>query len=448
MPANLYKSGTTDAADGTLVTSGTKFAFTAVDSVLDLHLRCADDTYSDDAVVNLPSDGSVQISFDGGSTWKAYADNPIPIATGVGIGGTDLGDLNFPVKLRQHASTASVSGQLSTDGTFTACTALTPNPVAGFTVTPGNAQNAVSWTAVTNRTRYQVDRSTSNASPTAPNGTGGWSSVYTGTGTSFTDSGLTNGTTYYYRMKAVGAYRYSDTASFATANGAPVAPSVKTAVLALSPLVYYEFSETSGTAIADQGSLNVAATTQGSPTLAQTGPKSVDKAILFAGAQGVKADAASDTLNFGTGSFTVAMWVKLTSASATTRFMSYLWQTTDYRGWDYEYLSSGNIYRFRGLGSTPPYYYDNQFSQSFTAGTWYHIAFVCNGTNIKYYRDGTLADTWTPAALTMAAVTDSARRLIIGGTDLGLACNAAIAHPCIFNSALTQPQIQTMVDGA
>lgn len=211
MPLKIVTGGTVDAADGTLVSSGNHFAFTALDGVITLHLRCDDDTYSADQTITVPSDGDVELSLDGGSTWKTSADNPIPVATGVGLSGLDVGDLNFAVKLRQHASTASTSGQITSDGTFTACTAL--SDVTSFAVAAGASQIVVSWAAVTNRTRYQVDRATDSGFTT-----GVTLGVYTGTGLTFTDTGLASGTTYYYRIKAVGTYRYKDSANFATAN--------------------------------------------------------------------------------------------------------------------------------------------------------------------------------------------------------------------------------------
>ena len=213
MPLKIVKDGTAGAADGTLVDASHKFAFPALNSVVVLHLRCDDDTYSNDGTVTLPNE--LEISFDGGGAWLDHTGNPIPIGTGVGFGGLDLGDLNFPMWIRQTVSTALVSGQITTDGTFSACTAL--GNVTGFTVTPGNAQNALSWTAVANRTAYRIDRATD-----AGFTTGVALDISPGqTGTSFTDTGRTNGTTYYYRIKAVGTVRYKDSASYATGSGAP-----------------------------------------------------------------------------------------------------------------------------------------------------------------------------------------------------------------------------------
>lgn len=209
MSLKIVTGGTTGAADGTLVSSSNKITFTAIDTVVNAHMRCDDDTYSADETFTLPSDGSVQVSFDGGSTWYGSADSPRSV-------GVDIGDLNVAIKLRQHAATASASGSFSTDGSFVAASAL--GNVSGFTVTPGNSQNALSWSAVANSTRYQVDRATDSGFTT-----GVTLGIYIGTGTSYTDTGLTNGTTYYYRIKAIGTVRYKDSASYATGNGTPVA---------------------------------------------------------------------------------------------------------------------------------------------------------------------------------------------------------------------------------
>lgn len=64
--------------------------------------------------------------------------------------------------------------------------------------TPGNAQVSLGWTAVSGATGYNVKRSTTNGGP--------YTNVATNvSGTSYVNSGLTNGTTYYYVVTAVNA---------------------------------------------------------------------------------------------------------------------------------------------------------------------------------------------------------------------------------------------------
>nr|WP_238323125.1 glycoside hydrolase family 6 protein [Gorillibacterium massiliense] len=71
-----------------------------------------------------------------------------------------------------------------------------PSAPTGLTATAGNAQIALSWTASSGATSYSVKRATTSG--------GTYTTVATGvTATSYTDTGLTNGTTYYYVVSAV-----------------------------------------------------------------------------------------------------------------------------------------------------------------------------------------------------------------------------------------------------
>jgi fibronectin type 3 domain-containing protein len=72
-----------------------------------------------------------------------------------------------------------------------------PAAPTGLTATSGNAQIALSWTASSGATSYNVKRSTVNGS--------GYATVSSPTSTSYTNTGLTNGTTYYYVVTAVSA---------------------------------------------------------------------------------------------------------------------------------------------------------------------------------------------------------------------------------------------------
>ena len=73
-----------------------------------------------------------------------------------------------------------------------------PSAPTNLGATPGNAQVSLGWTAVSGATGYNVKRSTSNGGP--------YGNVATNvTGTSFVNTGLANGTTYYYVVTAVNA---------------------------------------------------------------------------------------------------------------------------------------------------------------------------------------------------------------------------------------------------
>ena len=103
---------------------------------------------------------------------------------------------------------------------YSAETSATPSealPVIpeGLAITGGNSELSLTWNPAAGATGYQIFRRTENApwpaSPTA-----------TVTGTLFNDSGVTNGTTYYYQVAGVNAggvgARTSET------SGTPVAP--------------------------------------------------------------------------------------------------------------------------------------------------------------------------------------------------------------------------------
>ncbi|GJM74667.1 hypothetical protein HMSSN036_68830 [Paenibacillus macerans] len=71
-----------------------------------------------------------------------------------------------------------------------------PAAPAGLTATAGNAKVELSWTASSGATSYNVKRATTSGGP--------YTTVATGvTATSYSNTGLANGTTYYYVVSAV-----------------------------------------------------------------------------------------------------------------------------------------------------------------------------------------------------------------------------------------------------
>lgn len=104
---------------------------------------------------------------------------------------------------------------------------VVPIPAAptAVTATPGNAQVTLSWTGSSGATGYNVKRATQNGGPYTIIG----NAV---TGTTYVDSGLTNGTAYYYVVSALNATGESANSSQVSAQpAAPAAPSQPTAVL-------------------------------------------------------------------------------------------------------------------------------------------------------------------------------------------------------------------------
>jgi fibronectin type 3 domain-containing protein len=105
------------------------------------------------------------------------------------------------------------AGGESADSTQASATpqgsASVPAPPSGLVATPGNGQVGLSWTASTGASSYNVKRATVSGGP--------YTTVASPTGTTFTNTGLTNGTTYYYVVSAVNAAGESGNSSQVTA---------------------------------------------------------------------------------------------------------------------------------------------------------------------------------------------------------------------------------------
>jgi len=87
---------------------------------------------------------------------------------------------------------------------FTSCGVPPPPPTppaapANVTATPGNAQISLNWTGSGGATSYKAYRSLTSSVYTTPLATGI-------TSTSYTDSSVSNGTTYYYVVSAVNSF--------------------------------------------------------------------------------------------------------------------------------------------------------------------------------------------------------------------------------------------------
>lgn len=87
-----------------------------------------------------------------------------------------------------------------------------PSAPTGLTATAGNQQVGLTWAAVSGATSYHVKRSTTSGS--------GYTQVGAPSSATYTDSGLTNGTRYYYVVSAVNAAGESSNSSEVSATPA------------------------------------------------------------------------------------------------------------------------------------------------------------------------------------------------------------------------------------
>src|SRR5271157_4304883 len=87
-----------------------------------------------------------------------------------------------------------------------------PAAPTGLQATAGNAQISLTWNASSGAASYNVKRSTTNGGP--------YTTIASPTTASYTDTGLTNGTPYYYVVSAVNSAGESNPSSQATATPA------------------------------------------------------------------------------------------------------------------------------------------------------------------------------------------------------------------------------------
>ncbi|MGO8672052.1 MAG: fibronectin type III domain-containing protein, partial [Capsulimonadaceae bacterium] len=169
----------------------------------------------------------------GATTYNIYratttgGEGTTAIVTGVTTAAyTDTGLTNGTAYFYKVA--AVNGGGTSPQSTEASATPEPPAPAAptGLTATAGNSQVALSWTASTGSTSYNVYRGTAT-------GGEGSTAIATGiTGTAYTNTGLTNGTTYFYKVAGINAGGTSPLSTEASATPEPPAPAAPTGLTA------------------------------------------------------------------------------------------------------------------------------------------------------------------------------------------------------------------------
>ncbi len=93
----------------------------------------------------------------------------------------------------------------------------------GLAATAGNAQASLTWTASSGATSYHVKRATTSGGP--------YTQIGAPTSTSYTDTALTNGTTYYYVVSALNSA--GESANSTQVSATPAVPSLFACRLAI-----------------------------------------------------------------------------------------------------------------------------------------------------------------------------------------------------------------------
>jgi hypothetical protein len=227
--------------------------------------------------------------------------------------------------------------------------------------TTGNARALVSWGPVAGATGYTVRRGTTSGGP--------YTEVATGvTATSYLNTDLMNGTTYYYVVAA-------EIPCATGPNSAEVAARTDGLIVA-----HYLFDETSGTSAADFSGNNRTATLSGASwTAGRRG-----NAVRIAG--GTQRVNLPSNIVQGCNDLTIAGWVRLTTKPDWARIFDFGGGTNNYM-----FLTArplGDELRFVITTSGTGGEQRLQHGYTFPTATWKHVAIVLAGNTGRLYLDG------------------------------------------------------------
>jgi len=170
-------------------------------------------------LVATPGNGQVSLSWNASSGATSYnvkrsTTNGGPyttVATGVTATNFTNTQLVNGTTYFFVVSAVNSAGESGNSNQASATPLGTPPPApTGLTASPGNAQVSLNWNASSGAASYNVKRSTTSGGP--------YTTVATGvTSTSFTNTGLTNGTTYFFVVSAVNSAGESGNSNQASA---------------------------------------------------------------------------------------------------------------------------------------------------------------------------------------------------------------------------------------
>jgi fibronectin type 3 domain-containing protein len=214
-------------------------------------------------VVTTTATGQIHLQWtyeEGATSYQVYrsttpgGEGATPLATTTSSSYTDSAVTSgvtyyYEITALTGATSSARSSEYSanTSGTGTA-----PSTPTGLTATAGNGSVALSWTASTGATSYSIYRGTTA-------GGEGTTPVATTTTNSYTDSGLTNGTTYYYKVSATNSAGTSAQSSEVSAT--PTATSASVQISAGGPATGTWAADKDFTGGATSGTTNAISTT-------------------------------------------------------------------------------------------------------------------------------------------------------------------------------------------
>jgi hypothetical protein len=258
------------------------------------------------------------------------------------------------------------------------------------------------------------------------------------TGSAFTVSGtgaFKSGSTIFYRSTTSGTLTFLGTASRAAAANFQAGYAARVDSTA-NLRAYWRLGEVSGTSAKEMTGL-YNGTYVGGPTLGAPGAvaSDADRAVTFTGSAGSAVSAT--TIGNVSGSFTVETWAK--PSAPTGGILGSRTSGQDF-GFDLT-LIAGKIHGDVGTG-TAWLSTAMDANYTYTAGTWYHIAYVIAPGAYTIYLNGMQVGAGTLSAGT-PLLTNTKRALGIGGINVAGATpfTGSIDEVAVFTRALSATEI-------
>lgn len=263
---------------------------------------------------------------------------------------------------------------------------IIPNAPAMVSATPANEQNTVVWEAVAGATDYIVFFDTT--SPVTESST----QIITGsTATTYVHTGLTNGTTYYYKVKAVGAWGNT----FLSANEVSGMPAAF--INALSTLL-----------------------------------DGVDEYVSF-----------GDNHNYEQNvSLTFSCWFKITNlAGANQCLWAKATADANVNGWGLYTTSAGEL--FLQMRTSTVNRAHTTSGLGLSAGTWYHLVMTYTGgsniNGIRFYLDSSVQS--TPASGSLSGTMISTVASQVGRRNSSFPFNGNIDEVSFWSVTMNQTEV-------
>jgi len=304
---------------------------------------------------------------DGATSYnlKRYTSNGGPyFSLFVNLTGTNYTDTNLVNGMNYfYVVTAVGNGSLSPNSAEVSGVPTGEPPVpVGLHATAGSDQVTLSWTVSFGATSYDLQRATTNGGP--------YTHIASPPGTSYTDSGLVNGATYYYVLAAVNSHGSSSNCLQVSATPSTVLNSL---------IGYWKFDEGSGVITADSSVNNNTGFLSGGPTWLI--PGKVGPAALQFNAAQFQSVAVFDAagLDPSRGGLSITAWINAANWAGNRRVLQKGNNDNQYR-----LLAEGGVFKFdlTGVGTVttalPP------------TANWVHVAGTWNGSTMAIYYNGVL----------------------------------------------------------